>query len=197
MRLPRRRFLTLSGSAIASGFLLAACKGARRAEPDAAPATDGPTTGPLTLTPALRLTLGAATARILPSDEGAGAREADVVEYIARQLEDQRIGRNRQLILRGLIELDAEADRRKHPAVPARSPAEQDDVLAACARGELKLGKLPADGFLRALVVLTLEGFLGDPSYGGNKDKVGWRSIDYPEIAHAGHASPKPGHHGP
>ena len=28
-------------------------------------------------------------------------------------------------------------------------------------------------------MVLTLEGFLGDPSYGGNKDQVGWALVGF------------------
>ena len=33
--------------------------------------------------------------------------------------------------------------------------------------------------FVRFLLILTLEGFLGDPSYGGNKGGVGWSFIGY------------------
>ena len=33
--------------------------------------------------------------------------------------------------------------------------------------------------FYENLLILTLEGFLGDPAYGGNKDKVGWALIGF------------------
>ncbi len=184
--LSRRTFL--AGAALLAG---AACTKERAAAPDAAPRrrrTQDESKGPLTLTPELRQTLAAACARILPSDDGPGATEADVAEYVARQLEDKRIGRNRQLVLRGLIELDAEADRRGKDSYAELAPVAQDEVMALAAAGHLKLGKVPSDGFVRALVVLTLEGFLGDPSYGGNKGQAGWRAIDYAAIAAGGTA---------
>jgi gluconate 2-dehydrogenase gamma chain len=31
--------------------------------------------------------------------------------------------------------------------------------------------------FFQRLVTLTLEGFLSDPQYGGNRNQVGWRFI--------------------
>lgn len=169
----------------------AACTRERVTARDAAPPRRRPpdeSQGPLTLTPELRQTLVAACARILPSDDGPGATEANVAEYVARQLEDRRIGRNRQLVLRGLIELDAEADRRGQPSYAELAPSAQDEVMALAAAGHLRLGKVPSDGFVRALVVLVLEGFLGDPSYGGNQGLAGWHAIDYAAItpAHPG-----------
>jgi len=183
--LSRRTFL--AGAALLAG---AACTKERAAQPDARARkkTEDESKGPLTLTPELRRTLAAACARILPSDDGPGATEADVAEYVARQLEDRRIGRNRQLVLRGLIELDAEADRRGKASYAELAPAAQDEVIQLAAAGHLKLGKVPSDGFVRALVVLALEGFLGDPSYGGNKDQAGWRAIDYTAIVQGGTA---------
>ena len=32
---------------------------------------------------------------------------------------------------------------------------------------------------MRVLTSLTLEGFLGDPIYGGNRDGVGWKMIGF------------------
>jgi gluconate 2-dehydrogenase gamma chain len=33
--------------------------------------------------------------------------------------------------------------------------------------------------FFQNLMILTLEGFLGDPAYGGNKDHVGWKVVGF------------------
>ena len=35
--------------------------------------------------------------------------------------------------------------------------------------------------FVRQMMILTLEGFLADPRYGGNRDRVGWRFIGIPD----------------
>lgn len=175
--------MSVSRRAILGGALalLAACKKKPAPAPDAGAAD--PHSGPLTLTPELRKTLEAAAARILPSDDGPGAAETDAAGYVARQLEDPRLGRNRHLVLRGLIELDAEADRRARRPYAALTTAEQDDVLGAAARGQLRLGKHRSDGFVRALTVLVLEGYLGDPSYGGNKGGAGWAAMGLGALA--------------
>jgi gluconate 2-dehydrogenase gamma chain len=44
--------------------------------------------------------------------------------------------------------------------------------------------------FYDSLIVLTLEGFLGDPSYGGNKNHVGWALVGF------GTSEPPEGHDG-
>jgi gluconate 2-dehydrogenase gamma chain len=202
-RLSRRRFLAGSTLLLAGAHVGAlGCRGAGRRKAGRGGA-DGATgsaesasstkatprareIGPLVLGAELRLTLAAVASRILPSDDGPGASEADCTEYVARQLEDPRMGKNRQLVLRGLVELDNEAARRAAKSYRALSASEQDEVLAFAARGQLKLGKVPSDAFVRALVVLVLEGFLGDPGYGGNRNRVGWQSIEYAAIHHGG-----------
>ena len=34
--------------------------------------------------------------------------------------------------------------------------------------------------FFHALVLHTRQGYYGDPAYGGNKDRVGWKVIGFP-----------------
>jgi gluconate 2-dehydrogenase gamma chain len=57
------------------------------------------------------------------------------------------------------------------------TPEQQDDVLTVAFKeapessGEYKWYDL--------LITLTMEGFLGDPSYGGNKDKIGWKLVGF------------------
>ena len=56
-------------------------------------------------------------------------------------------------------------------------PVEAQDALLE----DFKTSK-PQSGeahFYALLVVLTLEGYLGDPSYGGNKDRVGWALVGF------------------
>ncbi|HEY1099925.1 MAG TPA: hypothetical protein VGF99_13405, partial [Myxococcota bacterium] len=47
--------------------------------------------------------------------------------------------------------------------------------------------------FVRVVLALTLEGFLGDPRHGGNHDGVGWRFVGYaPDSRAAGLTQPVP-----
>jgi gluconate 2-dehydrogenase gamma chain len=45
--------------------------------------------------------------------------------------------------------------------------------------GQLQAGSQRGADFVDALVILTLEGFLGDPRYGGNRGTVGWTWAGY------------------
>ena len=44
-------------------------------------------------------------------------------------------------------------------------------------------------------MVLSLEGFLGDPGYGGNHDRVGWDLVGF-KLVGAQAAEPPPGYDG-
>jgi gluconate 2-dehydrogenase gamma chain len=45
---------------------------------------------------------------------------------------------------------------------------------------ELQLPEVPAKEFFAMLLQNTVEGFLADPLYGGNRDFIGWKLIGYP-----------------
>jgi gluconate 2-dehydrogenase gamma chain len=122
------------------------------------------------LSPEEATEIEAMTIRILPSDDGPGAREAGVIYFIDRALEtflrDQR-----PLVTSGLEELRA-AVAARHPGVTGFStlgPVEQDDVLRGIEAGE----------FFALIRRATIAGFLANPSYGGNRDGVGWRWIGF------------------
>ena len=136
----------------------------------------GASTGSLDA-PTLR-TLDAATARILPSGDGPGAREAKVLRFIDLQVAGP-LQRLRPALVAGASVLDQWG--RKRHALPFAEvePAAQDRIL-----GELSRGEIPAPGFpqrevFRLLHTLTLEGFLSDPVHGGNHQQVGWRALGF------------------
>jgi len=107
---------------------------------------------------------------ILPSDETPGAREAGVVYFIDRALvtfhKDQR-----EAYREGLRDFQA----RREALFPESHSIAQ---LTAQQRIEL-LQALENSEFFRLLHFHTLAGFLGDPSYGGNRDGVGWKLIGF------------------
>lgn len=122
------------------------------------------------LSPQETTEIEAMTIRILPSDDGPGAREAGVIYFIDRALEtflrDQR-----PLLTSGLEELRA-AVAARHPGVAGFSTlgaVEQDEVLRGLEAGE----------FFALVRRATIAGFLANPSYGGNRDSVGWRWIGF------------------
>jgi gluconate 2-dehydrogenase gamma chain len=124
--------------------------------------------------------LEAAAARIIPSEDGPGAREAKVGRFIERQL----AGDLREL--RPAFEqlarlLDLWAGRAYGKSFAALAAAEQDVGLELLAHGQIPARGLPQEAMFRALHTLALEGFLSDPVHGGNDGQVGWRFVGFPE----------------
>jgi gluconate 2-dehydrogenase gamma chain len=127
----------------------------------------------------------AISARIIPSDETPGAREAGVVYFIDRGLttfgvDDQKTYRE------GLPELQARVTE-MFPGVSkfsALTPDQQDELLHSFdEQGEQRqrqrrFRSRPGAGkFFETLRQHTIAGFLVDPDYGGNRDGAGWKVI--------------------
>ncbi len=186
------RQLTLLGAGLA-----AACQ---RATPPAAPDASAPASavapakpphpeGTRALLPPQRALLAAALARIIPTDRDPGAAEADVVEYVDRELARPEYSAVKTSVLAGLTALGRLSARAAKSTFEKLSPAEQDQILHETQRASER-GK----DFLFVLTVLAIEGFLGDPRWGGNKGGAGWRFIGYGPGAVDGE-TPEHGHH--
>jgi gluconate 2-dehydrogenase gamma chain len=135
--------------------------------------------------------LEAAAARILPSDDGPGAREAKVGRFIDRQLAGSLSA------LRPAFEqlarlFDLWSQKAFGKRFGALDPAAQDTILGQLSRGELGVRGFPQEAMFRALHTLTLEGFLSDPVHGGNDGQAGWRFVGFREP----HLRKPSGHHG-
>lgn len=165
------------------------------ARPDAAQATPAPATRPAhpegthALLPPQRALLAAALARIIPTDRDPGAAEADVIEYVDRELARPEYSAVKTSVLAGLTALGRLSSRAAKSTFETLSPAEQDQILHETQRASER-GK----DFLFVLTVLAIEGFLGDPRWGGNKGGAGWRFIGYGPGAVDGE-TPEHGHH--
>jgi gluconate 2-dehydrogenase gamma chain len=128
--------------------------------------------------------IDAITARIIPSDDTPGAREAGVVYFIDRGLttfsvDDQKTYRE------GLPELQARVTE-MFPGVSrfaALTPEQQDEVLHSLdeqgPRGRQRRFRTSpgAQNFFETIRQHTIAGFLIDPDYGGNRDGAGWKVI--------------------
>jgi gluconate 2-dehydrogenase gamma chain len=127
------------------------------------------------LTPEEARELDAVAARIIPTDDTPGAREAGVIYFM-----DKALGSFAQPMLQplraGLGDLRQAARARAGAAARFSSlgPEDQDVVLEA----------LPQSDFFQTVRFLTVAGMYGDPSYGGNRDATGWKLLDF-DGAHA------------
>lgn len=146
----------------------------------------------------------AATERLIPDEEdGLGARGAAVAVFIDRQLAGP-YGRAERWYMQGpwaqgtpqqgyqlkltpgQLYQAATRDvnrwcRSNHARdFAALSGMEQDDVLHGLENGEIELPDVPAKVFFTMLWNNTIEGFLADPMYGGNRNFTGWKLIGFP-----------------
>lgn len=128
------------------------------------------------LTATQRETLAAAAARILPSDDGPGAAEAGVADYVVAALGEERLNGWLPFFVHGLDRLDSVSRETLGKRFLEAAPAEQDEILR-----QIQGAPEPhLRHFFGQLVRLCVEGFAGDPRYGGNRDRLGWRYVGYP-----------------
>ena len=103
--------------------------------------------------------VAAIAAQILPSEDGPGANEAGVIYFIDRAL--ATFEADKQGVYRkGMAKIQGIAARPKH---------QQFQLVRSIEKSE----------FFEAVRTHTVLGFLGSPSYGGNRDQVGWRYIQF------------------
>jgi len=145
----------------------------------------------------------AAVARLIPADDRwPGAREVGVTNYIDKQMASAWGGGER-LYRSGPWQPGTPGQGYQLPLTPAElfrtavgainrefaakgmtfaelSPAEQDIYLHAIENDNRSLGGVPAKEFFAELWRSTIEGFFGDPVYGGNRDMASWRMIGFP-----------------
>jgi gluconate 2-dehydrogenase gamma chain len=125
----------------------------------------------------------AITARIIPTNDSPGAREAGVVYFIDRGLATFAID-DQKTYKEGLPELQARVSE-MFPGTAKFSgltPEQQDEVLHsfdenATATRTPRRARPRAQNFFETVRQHAIAGFLVDPDYGGNHDGVGWKVI--------------------
>lgn len=134
----------------------------------------------LFLNPREAATVDAMVGHIIPSEEGSpGAREAGVTEYIDRALSG--FLRDLQPVYReGLAELEVFAAETSGRAFLELGVAQQRTIIEKLD----EISRTNPDTFLgqfyRIVREHTVQGFFGDPAYGGNRDVVGWKLVGFP-----------------
>ena len=112
----------------------------------------------------------AITARVIPTDDPPGAREARCLYFIDRAL--TTFAKNNQpTYAKGLLDLQATTQQLYPEAAKfsALTPEQQIKVLTA-------IEKTPFFNMVRQHTVI---GFFARPVHGGNFEKVGWKLIGY------------------
>lgn len=144
--------------------------------------------------------------RLIPGDEQwGGAEQAGVLYFIDRQL-GSAYGAGARMYLKGPWAPDAPMEQgyqlKYTPAQLYRTaieeirpkvrnghgghelwelaPEQVDGVLSSLESGGIELPSMPSAVFFETLLANTIEGYLSDPAYGGNRGMVSWRMIGFP-----------------
>ena len=179
----RREFLSRAGGAVSAMWLsahwpalLSAAEHARQAANSAAPP------GFQFFTPEQAIEIDAIAARIIPSDETPGAREAGVVYFIDRALTTFAVDAQKTY-REGLPSLQARASE-LFPELKnfsSGTPEQQDQILRSfddqVTGGRTSRRRVASSTFFATIRVHTITGFLIDPDSAGNRNGVGWKVI--------------------
>jgi len=148
----------------------------------------------------------AAVERLIPTDRhGAGGKEAGCAYYIDQQLAGS-YGRGQTMYTHGpwgtalptqgyqlrytpaevyrlgIAATNAYTNKTYKKVFNALDGAHQDAVLSALEKGTIGFSDPPAQVFFGMLLEDTVQGFFADPMYGGNRDKIGWKTIGFPGV---------------
>lgn len=162
----------LGGGAV----LLAGCKEPEKKPVEAEKKPGVLTTSHKTFTAPEWATLTAAVDRMLPRDQDPGGLDVGVPEYIDHMLQTEAMQTMKASFVPGLAALDRRAQRMFQKPFAQVTPAQQDELITLFKNAPEKSGEAR---WYEMFVVLCLEGFLGDPSYGGNKDEAGWKLVGF------------------
>ncbi len=191
---PSRRVFVRNLTFMGGGVVLlgSACKEQPKAPPPA-PRPEPLSTSHRTFTNDEFPILAAAVDRMLPKDEDPGAIEARVPEYIDRMLQTPQLAKMREDFIPGLAALDRRCRRLHQVSFAVATDAQRDEVLNLFKNAPENSGEAR---WYEILLALTMEGFLGDPSYGGNHGEVGWKLVGFTLVGRNVKADPGRGYDG-
>ena len=204
--IPRRRFLQGAGAvATALGTTLnaEAQSGLTTERTAAAPPGNEPL---LTLTATEAAFLSAAYDTIVPADAlSPSGTDCGLVNYIDRQLagawgSGSRLYRSgpfvpgkpeqgyqlsltpREFFAAGIKAANEWSRKTYGKEFDRLARADREAALKSMEAGKAEFADINGKQFFEALLQSAMEGFFGDPIYGGNRDKVSWRMIGYPGL---------------
>jgi gluconate 2-dehydrogenase gamma chain len=205
----RRKFL-LAGAASALALEGAAAQtapGPPQDKPSGPSVQPGPPSGPQGyrfLNNAEAETLTAIVDRLIPADDvGPGGVEAGVLVFIDRELSGQFGSAARwymsgpwaqgtpsqgwqlaltprQMYRTSLLALERLCMGEEGKRFAQLSTTQQDGLLHQLEDGKMDLDGISSADFFQTLWQNVVEGYLGDPLYGGNRNMAAWRMIHFP-----------------
>jgi gluconate 2-dehydrogenase gamma chain len=210
--IPRRKFLVgagLAGTAVAAGLNQAGPDGAQAQVPGAAApaATPTPRSEPLLLlNESEQAFVIAAVDTLIPADElSPSGSDCGVAVYIDRQLASAW-GGGAKMYRAGPYFKGKPEQGYQLPLTPAefmttgiaaanewsrktyghdfdRLDAERRvEALKAMEEGKAEFANFSSRAFFARLLALAMEGFFGDPIYGGNRNKASWKMLGFPGL---------------
>jgi len=123
-----------------------------------------------TLDPATAAEIEAIVAQIIPSTEGPGAREAGVIYFIDRALSTFAAD-DREAYRTGMLQLQQKRQELFPNSTTIALLTNQQQIALIRA--------IETSEFFELLRTHTVLGFLGNPSYGGNRGEIGWKQIGF------------------
>jgi gluconate 2-dehydrogenase gamma chain len=130
------------------------------------------------LTPAEGETLGAIADRIFPKTDTPGAVEIGVLNYIDIALAGDYAPLV-PLYRQGLRAVERFVQTKFAERFSDLTEKQKDAVLAEFEAGSVRGFKKAAE-FFETVRYHVFEGVFCEPQYGGNKDMIGWRLVDFP-----------------
>jgi gluconate 2-dehydrogenase gamma chain len=123
-------------------------------------------------------TLEAIAERIFPKTDTPGAVEIGAVNYIDLALSGD-YAPLAPFYRQGLRLVNRHAQAKHGRKFRALTSDQRDAVLVDCEAGAVAGFKKAAE-FFETVRYHVLEGVFCEPQYGGNKDMIGWRLVDFP-----------------
>jgi gluconate 2-dehydrogenase gamma chain len=204
----RRKFLVgagLAGTAVAAGMTQPAPAEAQAAAAPDAPAT--PQAEPLLyLNDTEHAFVVAAVETFIPADElSPSGSDCGCATYIDRQLASAWGGGAKmyragpfvkgkpeqgyqlaltpaEFISTGIAAANAWSRKTYGHDFDRLDAAKRIEACKAMQEGKAEFENFSSRAFFARLLTLTMEGFFGDPIYGGNRNKASWRMLQYPGL---------------
>jgi gluconate 2-dehydrogenase gamma chain len=114
--------------------------------------------------------------RLIPSDDlGPGVKDAGAEQYFTKVLADPRMRAIKSLVTRGAVWVHKAARKEIGVAFTEAPVASRDDLIRRLAENQVRPNGFSPATFVKVMIALSLEAFLGDPRHGGNRDQIGWK----------------------
>ena len=127
-----------------------------------------------------RTTLAAVCDRLLPGTPGAlpSATEVGVADFVVRARDEPMFSKRvKPFVAKGLAHLSAEAQKASGAPFAKLAPADQDTLLRRFQENDVAIPDFSASRWFELVITFALEGWLGPPSRGANKDGKTWDAL--------------------